>query len=368
MTVRQLTLTDFPTTSATNLAGVRAWEAWSRSAASQATVQLRGVGSVHIAVERAGDSAAPLEPADAVFGIERGGRWGRIALDGWLASRLVSAVLGRAPDGSLRPLGRTERGVLAALLATILSELAADVRLSLAAGPHPYRPADIVTAILKVSVLGIGAWVRLDVPLSWAADRANGSPFDGAALPVSGSLELASTHLPALEWATVRRGDAVVFDGVAPPRTFDAWEARLRFGPYAAKAQIGVDGVIHLVEGFQPAALITPSTPDSLELKNRLSREEPAMPKSSPPTTESDAPADVTSVLAAAPVEVVAEIGRVVLRGDEVMGLARGHVLTLGGARTTAVSLRVGDAVWARGELIDVDGELGVRVVELFGR
>jgi flagellar motor switch/type III secretory pathway protein FliN len=352
MTVRPLTLTDFPTASATDLRAVRAVEAWRRTAAIERAVQLSGVGPVHIALDRAGDSAAPVEPHDAIFGIERGDRWGRLVVDGWLALRLVSALVGRPPDLSLRSLGRGERGVLAALLATVVSEVAADVRLTLAAAPR--LPADIVTAILKVTVLGATAFARLDVPSSWLADAAGGPAFDGAALPVSASLELCSTRLPALEWATIRPGDAVVFDGVASPATFDAWQTQLRVGAFVARTRIDVDGAVHLVESFQPA---TPSTSFPLE--------EPSMPKPPPPNA---APADVTSVLAAAPVEVVAEIGRVVLRGDEVMGLTRGHVLTLGGARTTTVSLRVRDTVWARGELIDVDGELGVRVVELLGR
>ena len=39
---------------------------------------------------------------------------------------------------------------------------------------------------------------------------------------------------------------------------------------------------------------------------------------------------DATTVLGAASIEVVAELGRVTLRGDEVLGLAPGAVLALG--------------------------------------
>jgi flagellar motor switch/type III secretory pathway protein FliN len=34
----------------------------------------------------------------------------------------------------------------------------------------------------------------------------------------------------------------------------------------------------------------------------------------------------------------------------------------LGGPRTAEVTLRVGDELWAEGELVDVDGALAVRV------
>ena len=71
---------------------------------------------------------------------------------------------------------------------------------------------------------------------------------------------------------------------------------------------------------------------------------------------------DAAAVLAAAPIEVVAELGRFVLRGEEIAGLGPGAVLTLGRAGASPVALRVGDEIWAEGELVDVDGELGVRV------
>ena len=71
---------------------------------------------------------------------------------------------------------------------------------------------------------------------------------------------------------------------------------------------------------------------------------------------------NAAAVLAAAHIEVIAELGRLVLRGEEVAGLGPGSVLVLGRAGASPVALRVGDEIWAEGELVDVDGELGVRV------
>ena len=76
---------------------------------------------------------------------------------------------------------------------------------------------------------------------------------------------------------------------------------------------------------------------------------------------------DATTVLAAASIEVVAELGRVSLRGDELLGLAPGAVLAMGTGRT-GICLRVGGEVWAEGEIVDIDGELGVRVTRLANR
>lgn len=69
--------------------------------------------------------------------------------------------------------------------------------------------------------------------------------------------------------------------------------------------------------------------------------------------------------LLAAPIEVVAEIGRVAVSAEEVLALAPGTVLPIGWLRSDSVSLRIDDRIWARGELVDVDGQLGVRLTEI---
>jgi len=69
--------------------------------------------------------------------------------------------------------------------------------------------------------------------------------------------------------------------------------------------------------------------------------------------------------LADAPIEVVAELARLTLRGEEVLGLVPGAVLAVALERTRAITLRAGGEPWAEGELVDVDGQLGVRVTRL---
>lgn len=80
-----------------------------------------------------------------------------------------------------------------------------------------------------------------------------------------------------------------------------------------------------------------------------------------------DSETTATQVLAAVPIEVVAELGRLRLRGDEVLGLSPGAVLTFDGGRSL-ISLRMAGELWAEGELVDVEGELGVRVTRLLPR
>jgi hypothetical protein len=68
-----------------------------------------------------------------------------------------------------------------------------------------------------------------------------------------------------------------------------------------------------------------------------------------------------------ASVELVACAGAVILSVRRVLELAPGQVVSLGRPVGGAVELRVGAQLVARGELVDVDGELGVRVLSVEG-
>lgn len=70
----------------------------------------------------------------------------------------------------------------------------------------------------------------------------------------------------------------------------------------------------------------------------------------------------------ALPVEITAEAGRVELTVSQVATLTAGDVLTLPDAVLGPVELRAGAALVARGELVDVDGRRGVRVIEVAPR
>lgn len=65
------------------------------------------------------------------------------------------------------------------------------------------------------------------------------------------------------------------------------------------------------------------------------------------------------------PVELVAEIGRLRLTGRELLELEPGAVLALGRPTSGPIDLTCAGRVVARGELVDVDGETGVRLTEL---
>jgi len=65
------------------------------------------------------------------------------------------------------------------------------------------------------------------------------------------------------------------------------------------------------------------------------------------------------------PVELALELGRLELKAAEALALAPGAVLTLPRAVGGLIDVVAGGRVIARGELVDVEGAIGVRVTEL---
>ncbi len=297
-------------------------------------------------------------PADAVaLTIARGRARGWLSLAQPFAARLVDTALGgRGTFSAARELGPAERGVLVALLAPLLDAIGWSFSLA------PVRPS-ISGPSIAVGVegaFGVGVlWLDLPspgYPSSPSAPRAPSSTEAwrrrSAGLPVEARVEIAATALAAAELAKLACGDALVFDGTGAGATAaDAdWKADLVIGAYRAPLRIDPRGALTLVGDFQLTG--APAGP-----KVGLVKEG---------TMDVMGPTEMaTAALAAAPIEVVAELARLTLRGEELLGLAPGVVLTLTADRRSAVVLRAGGEAWAEGELVDVEGELGVRVTRL---
>jgi flagellar motor switch/type III secretory pathway protein FliN len=296
----------------------------------------------------------------------------------------ASAIVGRlgleerglvAAPAIVRRLGLGERGLVAGLVATWLQALRSPLSVSIAPPDDDALRAQRAIAIdLGVEAEGLAGAARLEVPESWLIDAAAAGVAGGlGGLGVEARLERARTFVAAGALAGLAPGDAVVFDGV-PSGGGDGgapWPVRLVLGPHVALAELGSRGELTLRGAFRRATVAD----GGRVARDAVMREEPmdadrekerAADGESEPRPARDI--DRTEVLAAAPLEVVAEVGRLTLRGDEVLGLAPGAVLMLGGARSTLVALRVGGELWAEGELVDVDGELAVRVTKTFNK
>ncbi len=81
--------------------------------------------------------------------------------------------------------------------------------------------------------------------------------------------------------------------------------------------------------------------------------------------TDGDSDASTARVVLDAPLVVRIELGSVSLSASSWAALRKGDVIETGQRIAEPVLLRVGGKVLARGELVSIDGELGVRVLEL---
>jgi flagellar motor switch/type III secretory pathway protein FliN len=306
----------------------------------EATVTLGGVHAI-------GAARASFDP---VFAVWRGATLGRLSVDAAFASRIVDTVLGgRDAVRVARALGPAERGVLAGALGGVLG----NVGWSLGLGPAAAFDVAAVALVFEVeTTVGIGR-VEVQWPTSVRGGTSAALAERLARLPITAPVVIAETRLRASEVAGVSPGDAVVFDGVhAAAFAGDVnWPARLA---------LGVGGRRYWSVTVDHSGGVTIA--GKLDAPRDAGREEE--PMNGPGNTID---ADMTAALAAAPIEVVAELGRITLRGEELAGLAPGAVLTLGAGRA-GIILNVGGERWAEGEIVDVDGELGIRITRVLGR
>jgi flagellar motor switch protein FliN len=79
-------------------------------------------------------------------------------------------------------------------------------------------------------------------------------------------------------------------------------------------------------------------------------------------------PAADLDLLADVDLGVTVELGRVRLRLQDVLRLAEGSVVELGRPATAPVDILVNGRIIARGEVVVIDEELGVRITELVRR
>ena len=295
------------------------------------------------------------------------GRRGRVLVDRWLALNVVAATLGFGAPKALRRLGAGERGILAGHMAALLTFAGGRVVVDLTAEARRHRrevPASAVGLSFHAEAAGAAGPLRVEVPApwlmaaSWPVPETQAISKVAARLQTTARITIAETTLAAAAVTEARTGDIVVFDGTESSRTLAlVVPVRVCIGEHEAEGEARVDGAIALVGPFRPAHKHPRSSSGDAWRGGGVVKHATNMsPGSDDPRLD---------VLAGAPVEVVAELGRVILRGDEILGLERGSVLAFGHRPGARVDLVVGGRTWARGELVNVDGELGVRITEM---
>jgi type III secretion system YscQ/HrcQ family protein len=271
-----------------------------------------------------------------------GGRRGLLLFDGRLVSTVLAMMLRVCPGPRSASATRAETGLLSYAVAGLLLELGP--RCAWALGSQDDLDAghlESAGAFEAQIVFGPGggvAWLLVEDgplasprveaslpvrPRAWLADH-------GLELP----LELGRFGLGLLEIEQLGAGDVILSPDC--PRPMRPWMAQLRIG--SGGFPVVVEDARVRVEG--------PYRRGGKDMSGEAS--------------------DRAAIAQALPVEVVVELGRLSLTAAEVMELAPGDVVALGRPLAEALDLRVGGRLFARGELVDVEGEAGVRLIEVY--
>lgn len=274
-----------------------------------------------------------------------------VDLDESFAHALIGATL-ETPARPLTsaPLRAIERGVLAHAVASLLSRLPTftwtlrsilvtrDAALA-ALGNGPF-----VAATFALVGPHLRANARMFLPASLAARTTGTSALASGTddVPVDCAFVAGGGSLFASEIATLGRDDTVTLD-------IASWL------PNAA-------GTLALIPAHAalPIAYVRPAANGYEVVRaNRSLETRRAKGNVRMPTKETSA--DLHDV----PVEFTAELGRIRLTVHEISRLAEGAILETGLALPATIVLRAGDKAFAEGVLVDVEGEVGVRITKL---
>jgi flagellar motor switch/type III secretory pathway protein FliN len=286
-----------------------------------------------------------------------------VEAEGALAANLIARALKRPAPRLLNPGAAVSPGVAGAFGAVVLAAARrahAGIALRvLAAGPAPALESDFARLDPELWAVSLTVLVAHDafesrVIVSRGAGLSSvAPPWNARALAALGATPLAlpvvacATFVAAADLATLRPGDAFVPlpGGRWPLARGDHGRA---VGPVllapslsevGLRAKLGEDGRIVLRGGLEP-----------------LVATEAHM--------ESDGNDAVVAALGEVPVVVRVEIGEAVMPAREWASLGRGDVVALGRRVGEPVLLRVGGVPLARGELVELEGEVAVRIVE----
>ncbi len=299
-----------------------------------------------------------------------GGLYALAAVEEGLAARLGRRALGVDAVDELpapRPLTVAEQGAFAFLVSALAdgSPLRVDGIVErppeggAAAVAHLFGDPWVLALEARVRTPVGDGWARLLVPerlrVRTPLVRRVGAVMARRArlaeARVALRLEVGRTRLPRADFAEVAPRDIVLFDNFGPRPPFGG-PITLRLGGGGFAAHLGGDGLTIL-------------SPYRLGVTTMEKPDEPggAGKPDEGAGERDDAASD--ALLRELPVEVVCELGRVTMSGRELLELRPGAVIPVGRPLAGPVDLTVGGRVVARGELVDVEGEIGVRVTQV---
>lgn len=287
-----------------------------------------------------------------------GGRRALLTLDDTCAGAVVSALLGTP---GTTPLGghvtEGERGLLLYALSALLDQLDAPAPWSLLAEAPAPAALELEGALAVEARVDLGPAVGL-AHLCLGPSLAGGGArrleprllrersgrLAGQRCGVG--LAVAALRVPAQQLDGLGEGDVLIAHGLPSPAAATTGVLHVAAGGFHAS----VTGArVEITGRFVPGALE--------ELMEHGQDEQV------PTDTERG---DAATIAEHLPVDLVVEVARVQLTGAQVLQLEPGDVLTLQRPVSSSVELRVGGRLVARGELVDVEGETGVRLTEVY--
>jgi flagellar motor switch/type III secretory pathway protein FliN len=284
-----------------------------------------------------------------------------------LAAALLARVLQRPPLGAVKVTAHPSPEMAGALAAVVVAALrrahadAAPPRVLSAGGAASVldafaSPASAALAVSLTVLVGDDAYAaRLVLRRggAFAAPPAEWTARQLAALgevPLSLPIVACATPARVSDVGALRVGDAWLPGtwplDLAREHAAGAWSLR---GPVLLAAPAAVSGV---------RARLAPDG------RLVLSGEVDAVCGAEATMTESEGERTLLDAVGDVPVIVRVEIGEARMAARDLASLVRGDVITVGRRVGELVLLRVGGIPVARGELVNVDGEVGVRIAE----
>jgi type III secretion system YscQ/HrcQ family protein len=266
-----------------------------------------------------------------------------LALDAALVTSLQTQLLRHEAPPAVWPLTPGQHGLVLYCVASLLQELGSDCAwtVSIAEPGACGRLADgiLVSARIVAPVARGKAWLL--IPRSaLAAAGATGAAANQkrarvcrlATLPVACPIAVARLRLPAEEVDLLRAGDIILSADVPLVRSMNSGHLRVGAGGFSVCLS---EHALTITGQFSTGELPMTSEPEQNELASQI------------------------------PVQLSVEVGQLRLSAAEIMKLEPGDVLTLDRPLSTSVELRAGDKLIGRGELVDVEGEAGVRLTSI---
>jgi type III secretion system YscQ/HrcQ family protein len=258
---------------------------------------------------------------------------------------------GGATLGGTATLDATSRGVLGYLAARLLADrdaawglrlVTVDARRAIAS----LMPGPLVSGAWTVRVgndVGrVRAWLT---PPSFATGALTRNTHPSALLATEVALCADAGHawLTPRDLETLGRGDTVMIERTGLARDDDGWSGRVALQ----------------VNGARRTQWSAALHGENLTIEARQSSKELAMSEG----TNEERGHDPVELAGDAPIEVSVEIARFTLPLEELAALRTGEVLRTGRPIGQEVALRAGGRVIARAELVEIDGEVGARIL-----